>query len=337
MAKRKLTKQQRQRIRESQLARSKRARNQPGNTEGFSDRSLGQEQSGLVIANYGRSLILESASGTLVQCTIRQNMEPIACGDNVAWRQSSDGTGVVVAIHPRRSLLCRPGIHGGLKQAAANIDKILIVAATKPQTDPILIDRYLVAAEHFSIAAVIVINKTDLVSELELQHIQEQYACYRNIGYPVILCNTKKPDGLATLEPELKNHIGILVGQSGVGKSSITKRLLPDREIQIGKLGATELGRHTTTTAMYYHLPCGGGLIDSPGVRDFGVWNMEIDSITHGFIEFKSYVGQCQFRNCTHSTEPGCAIRQAVKKGEINRRRYDHYLQIIASLQTNTK
>jgi ribosome biogenesis GTPase len=218
---------------------------------------------------------------------------------------------------------------GTEKPVAANIDRIFIVSAIRPEPSMHLIDRYLVVAEWLQLEPVIVINKIDLLEGKQEPALKQALSVYESLGYQLIYSSTRLDTGLEKIKQSLHDHTSIMVGQSGVGKSSLIKCLLPDIDIRIGELTEIEQGRHTTTSSSLYHLPDGGDLIDSPGVRDFAVWNLQADDIVYGFREFRPYIGHCKFRNCTHHNEPGCAIREAADAGKIERRRFDSYRQMI--------
>jgi ribosome biogenesis GTPase len=229
--------------------------------------------------------------------------------------------------------LARPTGDGSSKPYAANVNRIFIVTATQPQTSDALIDRYLVVAETTGIHPVIVINKIDLADEQTRPLFEARAAKYRAVGYTVLFASVKRRHGLDAIVEELKGHTSILVGQSGVGKSSLVKSLLPDRDIRIGALSQTQQGRHTTTTSVLYHLPFGGDLIDSPGVRDFAVWHIEPEDIVRGFVEFREYLGHCRFSDCSHTSEPGCALLEAVDTGRIHPARLASYHEMMRSIQ----
>jgi ribosome biogenesis GTPase len=196
-----------------------------------------------------------------------------------------------------------------------------------------LIDRYLVAVELADIKPIIVVNKTDLLSKDELIQLKQKMLRYSNIEYEVLFVSSNTRNGLKVLEERLENRISILVGQSGVGKSSTIKALLPDIEIQIGEISEiSKLGKHTTSASRLYHLPHGGSIIDSPGVRDFGLWHLEKESIALGFKEFQPYLGKCKYSNCSHINEPHCAIIDALEKHKIARPRWRNYVNIYQSL-----
>lgn len=286
---------------------------------------------GLVIARFSKRVDVEDISnpGEIIRCHIRANIESLVAGDRVAWRPAEDG-GVVEALLERQSLLQRPDAYGRLRPVAANLDQIVIVLAPEPPPHTNLLDRYLVAAAHHDIEPLILLNKTDL----DCEQLREALAPYLAIGYPVIEASAHRKNGLDALHQALRDHTSALVGQSGVGKSSLISALLPDEEIRIGELSAAESkGRHTTTTARLFHLDEGGDLIDSPGIREFALVHLDPHQTAAGFIEFRPFLGQCRFRDCQHEDEPGCAVREAVEQGGINPSRYDNYLQIIRGIE----
>ncbi len=243
------------------------------------------------------------------------------------------GSGVITQVLPRQSLLQRPDFRQGARPIAANLDQIVAVIAPRPEFQEALLDRYLVTAEHAGIRPVIVLNKTDLLSAPALEHTRTRLAQYSSLGYTVELSSVKQKQGLAALAERLKDRSSILVGQSGVGKSSLISNMLPHANIAVGSISeGTRLGRHTTSATTLYHLSCGGDIIDSPGVRDFGLWHIPPDEIAKGFKEFREFLGHCRFRNCTHRNEPDCALRAAVDSGQVNSRRFESYHSIISGM-----
>jgi len=241
---------------------------------------------------------------------------------------------VVVAQRERHSVLSRPDPYGKLKPIAANIDQILLVIAPFPEPHANLIDRYLVAAEVVGIEPVILLNKMDLLTADPARQtaMDELLAIYPTLGYRVLRTSIKD-SGLAELHSALRERTSVFVGQSGVGKSSLVNVLLPDADIRVGALSeTTQKGTHTTTTAQLLHLNCGGTLIDSPGIREFGLWHMSKGQVEQGFREFRPLLGTCKFRDCQHEHEPGCAILDAVQSGAISATRLDSYRRIVASL-----
>lgn len=310
-------------------ARRVRALHQRHEDESRHDGS-GPLRTGVIIARFGKQVELEDAQtpGVLARAYIRANIDSLVAGDRVTWQAGEDGTGVVVARSERSSVLLRPDMQGALRAAAANLDQIVIVIAPEPPPHANLLDRYLAAAEDAGLRAVILLNKTDLIGDpASLDALLEPY---RAIGYPVLRASAHSMQGLAELEAALAAHTTAFTGQSGVGKSSLIAALLPREDIRIGELShAATKGRHTTTTARLYHLPAGGDLIDSPGIREFGLGHFDARRVARGFIEFRPWIGSCRFRDCRHHDEPGCALREAVAHGAVSSQRYASYLQII--------
>lgn len=333
MAKRKLTKRQAWRINKIQQERTERASKKEADIgielEGG---DLGPEQEGQIISHFGTQVLVEANDGEQMRCYMRANLGGLVTGDNVIWRAGAE-QGVVVAKLDRRSELQRPNMYGELKAVAANIDYMVIVVAPEPHAHRNLIDRYLVAAEMSDIEPVLCLNKVDLLNDENQAHFTQLISDYEAIGYPFIQASAKTENGLDDLKALLKDRISVFVGQSGVGKSSIISTLLPDEDIRVGALSEqSRKGRHTTTTATLFHFPSGGDLIDSPGIREFGLWHMEEQDILEGFKEFQPFVGMCKFRDCKHQAEPGCAIKQALEEGHISEGRFASYQQIVDSL-----
>ncbi|OED40920.1 ribosome biogenesis GTPase RsgA [Endozoicomonas sp. (ex Bugula neritina AB1)] len=337
MSKRKLTRRQSWRIQKIQDERKARAQKREDQFEQeLQSDDLGPEQPGLIIAHYGSQLEIEAIGkpGKTYRCHLRANLPPLVTGDRIVWRAGTKGLGVVVALGERDSLLSRPDNQGQLKPVAANIDYIVLVVAPAPIPHANLIDRYLVAAETVGIEPVILLNKTDLLNDSVIrQTIDDMMARYEHIGYKVLRASTRTEDGLTPLKTLLNEHTSVFVGQSGVGKSSLVNALLPGVDIQVGALSeATGKGTHTTTAAKLFHFPAGGTLIDSPGIREFGLWHMEPIQVLEGFKDFRPFLGYCKFRDCNHDKEPGCAILDALEKGDILHERFASYKHILNSL-----
>lgn len=335
MAKRKLTKQQTLRITRNQQKRAARALDTTNTSP--PDNQLGPEQEGLVIAHYGNQVDIESLNpinrGQIVPCHLRANLGSIVAGDRVIWC-AGEQQGVVTSCLSRHNELVRPDSFGNIKTVAANVDQMFIVLALEPLAHTNLIDRYLVVAETTDINPVIILNKIDLLNEQNHQELSKLLALYEKLHYTILRTSIKTGYGISELKANVVGKTSIFVGQSGVGKSSIIQALLPHESIKIGKLshGASK-GKHTTTHSQLYHFPNGGDCIDSPGIREFGLWHLPADTVAAGFREFQPYLQQCQFRNCQHRAEPGCALLEAVQQGNIAAARMDSYQQIIASLE----
>ena len=332
MANRKLTRRQAWRIDKIQEERRKRAQ-RSGNLgeEALASGELGEEQWGLVTAHYGQQVDIEGEQSSQ-RCFLRSNIDSLVTGDRVVWC-SGEPYGVVVAREPRHSELLRPDPYGKLKPVAANIDLILLVIAPLPIPHANLIDRYLVAAEAVDIEPVLLLNKADLIDPPGREQLDELLQPYRDLGYRVLEASCLMSDGLTPLQELLNGRTSVFVGQSGVGKSSLVNALLPEAQQRVAELSEThQQGVHTTTTAQLFHLDGGGSLIDSPGIREFGLWHMEAETVASGFREFRDLQGLCRFRNCAHADEPGCALKEAAATGSINPARLDSYHQIVASL-----
>ena len=338
MSKRRLNRRQNWRIQKIQDERADRAaRREQKSLEQLNASDLESESEGLVIAHYGVQLDVEPIDepGNTYRCNMRANLPALVTGDRVVWRAGKDKTGVVVAHLPRTSELARPDSQGQLKPVAANINYIVLVIAPIPEPYGNLIDRYLVAAESVGIEPVILLNKTDLLNAANEIAIKEDLLkIYRDIGYQVLEASTVIDHGLDTLRTLLNDHASVFVGQSGVGKSSLINCLMPGISIKVGELSAnTGKGTHTTTVARLFHMPDGGILVDSPGIREFGLWHMNADDVIHGFRELHPFIGHCRFRDCRHEQEPGCAIHAALKDGHITPRRMASWRHIVKSLQ----
>jgi ribosome biogenesis GTPase len=332
---RRLTRRQRAQI----LAVQERRRARAGQSPETGDHAgPGPERTGLVIAHHGRTLVVEDGAGRLHRCAARQNLGRLACGDRVVWQPAGAGEGVIVAVGERRSLLARPDYHGRPRPVAANLDAVAVVLAPAPEPSESLIDRYLVAIAAIGVQGLLVLNKIDLLDGAGLAALTERLAPYRRIGYPLLFASSHTAHGLDELRAWLRGRTSLLVGQSGVGKSSLIKALLPDREIRIQAVSQTTgHGAHTTSASTLYHLPDGGELIDTPGVRSFELGEIGLNQLEQGFTDLAPYSGRCRFSDCRHDTEPGCALRAAVVRGEIAPRRLDSYRQLRAALEAAAK
>jgi ribosome biogenesis GTPase / thiamine phosphate phosphatase len=309
----------------------------------WDDTMLGGVQNGLVISRFGQHADIEDLDTQGIhRCNLRRNIESLVSGDKVLWRAGLETmagiSGVVEAVKPRSTILTRPDYYDGLKPVAANVDQMVIVSSVLPELSLNIIDRYLIAAETLGISPLLVLNKVDLLNQEQLNHYRKSMAIYTKLGYSTLFVSKETGVGIDEFEQYLRDKVNVFVGQSGVGKSSLVNALLPQLETKIEEGEVSEnsgLGQHTTTAARLYHFPSGGDLIDSPGVREFGLWHLEAEDITQAFVEFKPYLGGCKFRDCKHGDDPGCLIREAVERGDIDLVRFENYHRIIESMMEN--
>ena len=283
-----------------------------------------KEYTGKVITRYGQRQLVETKNGEIFQCLSRQNIGFSVAGDEVLFQKTKQDEAIVTAIYPRRNELQRKD-----KLIAANVDQLWLVIALEPHYEFDLIDRYLIMAENSNLPIGIVINKIEL-SKNEKQ-LNEDFEHYINLGYEIHSLSVKSGINVDTFKEKLVNKSHIFLGQSGVGKSSLINSLIPDLELRVNEISIkSKLGKHTTTNTTLYHIPSGGDLIDSPGVREFQLDNLSEEQIVRGFREFKALSDKCRFRNCRHINEPDCAIKVALENGDISNNRYESYLNILA-------
>lgn len=299
---------------------------------------------GLVVISRSQHHDIETEDGRLISCTGRQRVGSVVCGDQVIWQEQADGTGVIVEVLPRRNLLERPDAYGRIKPVAANIDQMIVVdqphvaetSATRA-IDTYILDRYLVAAAITHASAILVINKEDQTPNCDAAAVTAVLDYYRQMGFTVLRTSCRTGAGIADLNRALVNHTSICVGQSGVGKSSLISQLHPDADVRIGAVAEnTGLGRHTTSTTTLFHLPNGGHLIDSPGVREFGLSHAVAADVVRAYPDIGRIAQRCRFLDCHHDKEPGCHVQTAVATGELPAWRYDNFKRIVAS-QTQTR
>lgn len=339
--KRKLNRRQAWRAEKIQQQRTERAQQKDRNLgRQLQAGELSSEQRGLVVCRYSKHFEIEALEGAdqgeIHHCVARTNLGSLVAGDQVIWRSGTEHSGVIESRLDRHSILERPDNFGRLKPVAANIDQMLIVIAVEPEPQSNLIDRYLVAAELMKIRPIIVLNKVDLISHDQQNGIEELLCRYRKLNYQIvkIISSRHQVAQLDTLPELINQHTSIVVGQSGVGKSSLINTLLPDAKLEVGALSEqTREGTHTTTKAKLFHLPAGGQLIDSPGIRDFSLWHIDLSQLQQGFIEIAERIADCRFRDCQHESEPGCAIRAALATDDIDRKRFESYQRIKLAIQ----
>jgi len=298
------------------------------------DNAANTPQTGLVVSYFGKTVEIEAQNGDVLTCHLRRNQPIPVVGDQVEFKQEGHEAGVILRTLPRRSILARGNAHGTLKPIAANVDNLVIVMAPSPIFSKELVDRYIVAAEVLGIEPIIVINKIDLLDQNAIEHARAILAVYQSISYKCLLTSTRIAAGEAELLPILANKVSVLVGPSGVGKSSITSKLV-EQAIRVKQVSAKGIGRHTTTASRLYHLPHGGDLIDSPGVRDFQLWPVTRQEVLKGFREFQPFLTGCKFRDCQHIVEPGCMLLAALKDGKIDPIRFEHFKAMIQHAREN--
>jgi ribosome biogenesis GTPase len=281
---------------------------------------------GTIVAAHGRQYRVELDSGELLLCFPRGKKSELACGDVVSIERSGDGQGVIAATAPRRSLLYRSNLFKQ-KLIAANVTQIIVVVATEPSFSDELITRCLVAAESQDMQALIVLNKCDLSERVA--PTLSTLAPFEKLGYSVLRLSAHA--GAQELRPHLSGHTSVLVGQSGMGKSTLTNALVPQANAPTREISeALDSGKHTTTHATLYRLDGSSALIDSPGLQEFGLSHLSPGEIEHGFLELRPLLGQCRFRNCRHDREPDCAIHSAVRLGAMDARRYAAFRSLCA-------
>ncbi len=290
---------------------------------------------GLVVAAYGKRYEVEICDVGLnnkqrISCVTRGKKTDLACGDIVTIKLTDKAEGVVESSQPRKSLLYRSNVIKS-KILASNVTQIIIVLATQPSFYEALLNRCLVAAEAAQIKPLIVLNKCDLG---DADDAKNKLKLYQNLGYQVLHLSAKQD--IAALRPYLAQHQSVLVGQSGMGKSTIINALLPDQNVRTQVMSeALDSGKHTTTAAHLYHLDDSSSLIDSPGLQEFGLNHLSQQDLELAFIEFRPYLGNCRFNNCKHSHEPDCAVINAVSIGKISANRLAIYQAISIELMHN--
>ncbi len=287
-------------------------------------------QDGRIVASHGRDAIVEDGTGARIHCRLHGRRLAVVCGDRVGWiaATTEGGEGLITELRPRRTTLARISRRGEAEPVAANLTQLVAVVAARPAPDFGLCDRYLAAAEWEGLRGCIVANKCDLPeSAAELDAVLADYA---RIGYVAVRTSKLDSIGVEALALHLDRQTSVLVGQSGVGKSSLINLLVPGVEAIVDEVTrATESGRHTTTSSTLYRLPTGGELIDSPGVRDFAPPLPAPREIAGGFREIAALASQCRFADCLHGREPGCAVHAAIADGQVSRRRHDSYQQMV--------
>jgi ribosome biogenesis GTPase len=279
-----------------------------------------------VTATFGRHLLVRDASGKELEARPFGRGLNVVCGDNVRCRPDPHHDEIhVVEIIQRRTALYRSNVRGATEPVIANLSRLMVVLAPVPVPDLFVVDRYLSAAESGGIAGLLVVNKVELGIDDELA---AQLDVFTAAGYRWFPCSVKTGEGIDALLEVFAGQVAALVGQSGVGKSSLVDRLIPGAGVEVGDLVREEEGRHTTTASRMFDLPLSGNLIDSPGVRDFAPAVDRLDARGLGFVEVERLAPQCRFSDCRHMREPGCAVQAATESGGMSPRRYESYRRL---------
>ena len=296
---------------------------------------------GTVVKSSGSVYGVRAIDGTFIDCRVKGNFRlkgirstnPVAVGDNVIFDMREDGTAYIVDILERKNYIVRKASNLS-KQShilAANLDLcLLVVTISHPTTATTFIDRFLASAEAYRVPVVIVFNKTDLYSDAEREELEYLTALYESIGYRCLHTSAMENKGIEALKEMMQGKVSLFAGNSGVGKSSLVNALAPEISAKVGEISKThDTGMHTTTyTEMFEFMP-DSYIVDTPGVKGFGTYDMEIEEISHYFVEFFELSKDCRYGNCTHTHEPGCAVLEALEKGEIAPSRYQSYLSML--------
>lgn len=296
---------------------------------------------GLVIKSTGSWYTVEGKNQQRYECRIKGKLRmkglvstnPVAVGDIVDFELEPElQTGVISNVHDRKNYIIRKSINLSkqVQIIAANLDlACLVVTLASPRTSLGFIDRFLVTAEAYGVPAVLVFNKLDLFNKEGLEILDNYIDLYQRIGYPCYSVSAIKGTNIETLEALLKDKISLFSGHSGVGKSSLINRLIPGKELRTGEISDwSDTGKHTTTFAELFDLPSGGKLIDTPGIRELGITDIEKYELGHFFPEMRALMNDCKFNNCVHINEPGCAVLKALEEGDLEPTRYDSYQSI---------
>ena len=296
---------------------------------------------GLVIKNTGSLYLVKTDEGTYVECKIKGNFRlkgirstnPVAVGDYVQIILNQEGTAFINEIEDRKNYIIRrsSNLSKQSQVLAANLDQcMLVVTVNYPETSTTFIDRFLASAEAYRVPVNIIFNKADAYNEDELRYLDGLINLYTTIGYPCFKVSAKTGEGVDTIKEELKGRITLFSGHSGVGKSTLINTILPELDIKTGKISAYHnKGMHTTTFSEMFPVPGNGYIIDTPGIKGFGTFDMEEEEIGHYFPEIFKVSANCRYNNCTHRHEPGCAVRDAVEQHYLSESRYASYLDML--------
>lgn len=296
---------------------------------------------GTVIRSSGSVYGVRAVDGTFVECRVKGNFRlkgirstnPVAVGDNVVFDVREDGTAYIVEILERKNYIVRKASNLS-KQShilAANLDQcFLVVTISHPVTSTTFIDRFLASAEAYRVPVTLVFNKADLYDQSESEELEYLTALYKSIGYRSIVTSVLQGTGIEELKAEMNGKVSLFAGNSGVGKSSLVNAVAPQLEAKVGEISKIhDTGMHTTTYTEMFEIMPGSYIVDTPGVKGFGTYNMEAEEISHYFVEFFELSKECKYGNCTHTHEPGCAVLAALERGEIAPSRYQSYLSML--------
>lgn len=299
----------------------------------MSDDGAGRQLFGRVVFGHGRRFVVETDSLERITCLTAGRVVQPVCGDKVRLERNATG-GSITEVMARKSLFSKTGPHGEPLPSAANLDQVLVTLAVQPEPDQYLTDKYLAALASMGLRAGIIFNKIDLAGEATVD-VEARLGYLESLGYPVYRVSARSHRGLEPFSAALIGKGTLLVGQSGVGKSSLLNALVPDAEGRVAALSeATGEGRHTTTSTTLHPLAGGGVLFDSPGVRDLSLATRSPETLRELFVEFPAHATDCRFADCQHLQEPGCAVRAAVERGEIAESRYKSYQRLVKFMRS---
>ncbi len=312
---------------------------------GTENLTFAKMERGRVIKSTGSRYAVETESGEILYCGIRgrirtrgiRSTNPVAVGDWVKVEGDRDDP-VIVDIEKRKNYIVRRSVKLSKEShiIAANLDLAIMVATMlHPTTLPVFIDRFCVAAEAYHIPVAVVFNKIDLLTEEERELLDDFLDVYRRVGYETLVCSATSGEGLDELSDLLRGKVSLFSGHSGVGKSTLLNKLDPKMNVRVGAISEAHLtGKHTTTFAEMHRLSIGGYVVDTPGIRGFGLVHFETEEIAGYFPEMRALLPDCKFHNCQHIQEPGCAVKSAVETGEVAGTRYNSYLNMVEDTET---
>ena len=297
-------------------------------------------ETGIVMKSTGSWYLVRLENGEVVECRMKGKLRtrgirttnPVAVGDEVDVERKPDGA-VIGGIHERRNYIIRRATNLSREAhvIAANVDvAMLVVTVNHPVTSPVFVDRFLASAEAYRIPAVLVFNKMDLYGEEDREMVEAWTAVYKGVGYECLHVSVATGEGVEQVRERMRGRVTVLAGLSGVGKSSLVNRVEPGLQLKVAEISeAHDTGRHTTTFAEMFPLSGGGYIVDTPGIRAFGLVGMERGEISHYFPEIFRHAADCRYGNCTHTREPGCAVVEAVERGDISESRYFSYVSLL--------